>query len=574
MTDFVISSIRETSHEDNDDLLTAGLGLEGLRGPLVAFADPENPTPQELRRRAIQNSWKGIADLGPLGRYGELYGSTIALPGREFQAFARIASASAPHRVLLQAPDDFDPRTRCLVVTASSGSRGIYGPVALAGAVGLPRGCAVAYTDKGTGSGYFDTATRTGVALDGTRVTAGQTPLEFEPPPDISSDAGIAVKHAHSGDNQEAYWGAHVRQAAQFGLAMLDRAYPQLAPFTADNTRVIALGLSNGGGAVLRAAGEDDGLLDAVIALAPNINVPGQGRTLYDYVTEAAIWMPCALLDPRFDDTPFARFGGSPLPLWQARCASLVADGRVSAKSPSADALAHLHASGWTDTVIRSAATSTQFDLWRAVGATYASSYLQAPVGAMPCGFRFDSMDARGAVGAADTAQRAAWWSDASGIPPGAGVGIFAPAGEPADPSLASLDCLRGLWTNASSGLHESVDATLAKLPRKDLPVVVIHGAADGLIPIAFSGGAYVKWLRENGRTPSFWPIKSGQHFDAFLAFPGFGDRHVPLLPYAHAAFDKVLAALLEGRAVPVLEAPMATLRGAGALDASHLGLK
>ncbi|MGB4857740.1 MAG: 3-hydroxybutyrate oligomer hydrolase family protein [Dokdonella sp.] len=574
MTDFLTSPVRETSHEGSDDLLTAGLGLAGLRGALIAFADPQHPTPQELRRRAIQSSWKGIADLGPLGRYGELYGSTAAVAGREFQAFALIPGAKDPHRVLLQAPDNFDAKARCLVVTASSGSRGIYGPIALAGAIGLPRGCAVAYTDKGTGSGYFDSVTRTGVALDGTRARAGDAQLEFEPTTDFSSGAGIAVKHAHSQDNPEADWGRHVLQAAHFGLAMLDRAYPQIAPFTVDNTRVIALGLSNGGGAVLRAAGEDDGLFDAVIAVAPNVNTPGQGRALYDYVTEAAIWMPCALLDSRFDVTPFARLNGSPFPLWQGRCASLIADGRVSAKSPSADALAHLHASGWTDAALGSAAASTQFDLWRAVGATYASTYLRTPVGAMPCGFRFDSIDVEGTVVAADMAQRAAWWSDASGIPPGAGVGIFAPSGEPADPTLASLDCLGGLWTNASSRLHEAVDATRAELPREDLPIVVIHGAADGLIPMAFSGGAYVEWLRQNNRSPNFWPVTSGQHFDAFLAFPGFGDRHVPLLPYAHEAFDKVLTALIEGRSVPTLEAPKAIPRGPGALDASHLGLR
>ena len=322
MIDFLSSPVRETRHEGNDDLLTAGLGLAGLRGALVAFANPDKPTPVELRRQAIQTSWKGIADLGPLGRYGELYGSTATIPGREFQAFARIAGANAPHRVLLQAPENFDAKARCLVVTASSGSRGIYGPIALAGAVGLPRGCAVAYTDKGTGSGYFDTATRSGVALDGTRATVGEAPLEFEPSAASATDAGVAVKHAHSGDNPEADWGSHVLQAARFGLAMLDRAYPQLAPFTAENTRVIALGLSNGGGAVLRAAGEDAYLLDAVIAVAPNINVPSQGRALYDYVTDAAIWMPCALLDPRFNETPFARLGGVPsrLPAPSSTC--------------------------------------------------------------------------------------------------------------------------------------------------------------------------------------------------------------------------------------------------------------
>ncbi len=574
MTDFLTSPVRETRHEDNDDLLTAGLGLDGLRGALTTFSDPENPTPQELRRRAIQTSWKGIADLGPLGRYGELYGSTIAVPGREFQAFARIAAANAPHRVLLQAPDDFDAKARCLIVTASSGSRGIYGPIALAGAVGLPRGCAVAYTDKGTGSGYFDMATRTGVTLDGTRASAGEAQLEFEPSAALSSDAGIAVKHAHSGDNPEADWGGHLLQAAHFGLAMLDRAYPQLAPFAADNTRVIALGVSNGGGAVLRAAGEDDGLLDAVIAVAPNINVPGQAKALYDYATEAAIWMPCALLDRRFDDTPFARINGAVPPAWQSRCAALQADGRVDAKSASTDALAHLQASGWTDMAIASAAASTQFDLWRAVAATYASSYLRAPPGAMPCGFRFDSVDGKGTVMAADAALRAAWWSDASGIPPGAGVGSIAPPDATADPTLASLECLRALRTDASSPLHDAVGATQARLPRKELPIVVIHGAADGLVPMAFSGGAYVEWLLENDRAPSFWPIVSGQHFDAFLAFPGFGGRYVPLLPYAHAAFDKVLTALIEGRPVPVLEAPTATPRGAGPLDAGHLGIR
>ncbi|MEO6075683.1 MAG: 3-hydroxybutyrate oligomer hydrolase family protein, partial [Dokdonella sp.] len=200
ITNFLSSPIRETRHQNGDDLLTAGLGLAGLRGAPVAFVDPAHPTPQELRQRAIQTSWKGIADLGLLGRYGELYGSTAAVPGREFQAFARITDAKSPHRVLLQAPDNFDEKARCLVVTASSGSRGIYGPIALAGAVGLPRGCAVAYTDKGTGSGYFDSATRTGVALDGTRARAGEAALEFEPSTEFSTGAGIAVKHAHSQD--------------------------------------------------------------------------------------------------------------------------------------------------------------------------------------------------------------------------------------------------------------------------------------------------------------------------------------------------------------------------------------
>ncbi|HET8941206.1 MAG TPA: 3-hydroxybutyrate oligomer hydrolase family protein, partial [Rudaea sp.] len=190
---FVVSPVSVTQHRGNDDLLSAGLGLAGLAGLPSPFADPEHPTAPELRRRAIQMNWKGIADLGPLGGYGQVYGAVPNVPGREYSAFARIPDARSPHRVLLQAPDNFDRTKRCLLVAPSSGSRGIYGAISLAGAWGLPQGCAVVYTDKGAGSGYFDTADNSGVALDGTRARAGATQLEFEPT-DPSSDAGIAIK--------------------------------------------------------------------------------------------------------------------------------------------------------------------------------------------------------------------------------------------------------------------------------------------------------------------------------------------------------------------------------------------
>ncbi|WP_233172132.1 D-(-)-3-hydroxybutyrate oligomer hydrolase, partial [Dyella sp. ASV21] len=63
--DFVRGEVRVTEHRDGDDLLSAGLGLSGLAGAPAPFAHSLQPTPQELRRRAIQTSWKGIADLGP-----------------------------------------------------------------------------------------------------------------------------------------------------------------------------------------------------------------------------------------------------------------------------------------------------------------------------------------------------------------------------------------------------------------------------------------------------------------------------------------------------------------------------
>src|SRR5690606_5969322 len=141
MTEFHLASdIRETAHRGSDDLLSAGLGLGGLRAKAPAFAEASAPMREELRRRAIHASWAGIADLGPLGGYGHTYGAVPNVPGREYQALARLPGAKAPFRVLVQVPDAFDAKARCLLVAPSSGSRGVYGAIALAGAWGLPRG--------------------------------------------------------------------------------------------------------------------------------------------------------------------------------------------------------------------------------------------------------------------------------------------------------------------------------------------------------------------------------------------------------------------------------------------------
>ena len=579
--DFLTGAIRETAHRVDDDLLTAGLGLAGLRAAAPAFLNSGTPTAAELRRRAIHANWNGIADLGPLGAHAEAYGSTAHVPGREYQAFARIPGARWPHRVLVQIPDDWDAQARCLVVSASSGSRGIYGAIALAGAWGLPRGCAVAYTDKGCGTGYFDTAAATGSALDGTQSTTAEADLEFAPEA-AAGDAGIAVKHAHSGDNPEADWGRHVLQAARFGLAMLERAMPQHAPFTPQNTRVIAVGLSNGGGAVLRAAGlDEEGVLAGVVALAPNISAPvAVSRPLYDYATEAALLLPCALTDPLFDAVPFARIQGHIAPMWIARGAGLRAARMLQADEPraqAAEALARLRASGWNDAALATAASTTAFDVWRAIAVTYASAYVRAGVGDMPNGFRFSAHDSAGKPRAALPSERAAWWADASGVPPGAGVFLDeSPSGDPADPGLRGLLRLRELWTGSGTAartLRDSVAATVARLPRQGLPIFVVHGREDGLLPIALSSDPYVDWLRANECEPLYWPIAHAQHFDAFLALPGFGDRYVPLLPYGYAALDRMWQHVVTGAALSPADTPVAAPRGAGRLEASRLGL-
>ena len=574
----MFKDVRVTEHRDNDDLLTAGLGLAGLRAMTPpALADAEHPAPAELRRRALWSNWRGIADLAPGGGYGELYGSTAAVPGREYSALAQVPGAGQPHRVLVQLPDAFDTGKRCVVVTASSGSRGIYGAIAVAGAWGLPKGCAVAYTDKGAGTDYFDLDAGQGVAADGTVAAAGAATLAFAP--DVAAGAsgvrGVAFKHAHSRDNPEADWGRHVKQAAQFALQSLDDAFPQAAPFTFDNTRVIAVGISNGGGAVLRAAELDGDWLDAVVAAEPNVHVEGEGgRALYDYTTQAALLMPCALLHlPGLPQPPLT---AQATPLWTQRCASLKEAGLIEgsdAATQAKSAYDMMKASGWSDEALRAGALSVGFDLWRAVAVPYASAYGRYMFGESPCGNRYAALDTRFSPRAATAAERAVWWSDASGIPQGAGVNIVE---EHSGSPLQTLRCLRDLWQGDGADaqrVRKGIAETRAGLPRSGLPVVVIHGADDGLIPMAFSSAPYVRQAKAGGRDVRYWQVRNAQHFDAFLGLPDYGARYLPLLPYVYEALDRVDAHLDGSGSLPADAVISTTPRGAAALQAGDLAI-
>ncbi len=578
----MIEPQRVTEHRGSDDLLTAGLGLDGLRAMVPpAFADAANPTADELRRRAIWSSWRGIADLSPSGGFGSLYGSVASVPGREYSALATLPGAKHPHRLLVQVPDAFDQQKRCLVVAPASGSRGVYGAIAVAAPWALPRGCAVAYTDKGAGSDYVDLDAGTGVRLDGTTGQLGQdSDLAFAP--EVPEGAkGVAFKHAHSQDNPEADWGRHVKQAAEFALSALGQAFPQAAPFTFDNTRIIAAGISNGGGAVLRAAELDGEWLDAVVAGEPNVYVEGHGsRPLYDFSTEAALLMPCALLQLPAESLPQPPLRAQVEPLWQGRCATLRAAGLVEGDDVAAQARSaygQMRAKGWTDEALQAGALSVGFDLWRSVVVTYASAYGRYGIGAHPCGYAFSAQNPDFTPRAATADERNVWWADAAGIPPGNGVGIVDTKLAPPDFTLPGLQCLRDLYTGQGADadrVRAGIAETRAAMPRAGLPVLVVHGTDDGLVPPAFTSAPYVAAARAAGRDQvRYWQVRNGEHFDAFLAFPAYGARYAPMLPFVYAALDRVDAYLDGKAALPADAVIEARGRGAGAVDEGQLAL-
>ncbi|MCU0756669.1 MAG: D-(-)-3-hydroxybutyrate oligomer hydrolase [Xanthomonadales bacterium] len=546
-------ALQVSVHREGDELLTAGLGLAGLRAdPPAATAEADVVT---LRRRAIHANWRGIADLSPAGGLGTLYGALDPVPGREYRAFARLPGKQQPHRVLAQIPDGFDRQRRCLVVAPASGSRGVYGAIAVGGLFGLPRGCAVVYTDKGAGTGVFDLATGIGIGLDGRAAARGSTPLDFDPG---LSGEGLAMKHAHSQDHPEADWGRHTLQAVAFGLHALDLAFPEQAPFTPENTTILGVAISNGAAALLKAAERDDGsIFDAVIAGAPNVTVAG-GVPLYAYGLEAALYQPCAVAAlptlPAFVSAEALAAGAA------LRCASLQAAGYPDA-TPAA-ARDRLLALGFTAESLQLSGVNLSLDLWRALAATYAQAYARAPADAPVCDYRFV------AAGEVPPALRAA---DGSGIAPMAGVQLVDGMAQGADAGFAGLDCLYRHWQEAGSELgarlRTAVEATRLSGRPGSRVVALLHGIDDGLIPLAFSSAPYQRAAQAAGRDDlRLYTLPGVQHFDAFLAHPTLAARR-PLLPYVLDIAGRALA----GIPLPPSQTVAGSARS-GVLDAAQLG--
>jgi hydroxybutyrate-dimer hydrolase len=563
-----LAEIRSTEHRDGDDLVSAGLGLTGLNSVAPLPTDPEAPSAAELRALAFHSAWTGLAALNPAGGLGGLFEDLPVVEGREFSRFRRLPGRTSPFRVLVQVPDSFDPANACLVIAPASGSRGVYGAVPLVAPWALPRGCAVAYTDKGAGTDIHRYADNSGVGLDGRRVDAESASTGLVAPalngPLV--EGPVAVPHAHSGDHPEADWGLHVLDAGVFALALLEAEY-ELDPGP-ESIRVIAAGLSNGGGAVLRAAEQDElGMIDGVVAVMPNITAPGAPH-LFEYATEAALLQPCALGDL---EATMAMVLGNPLIAagGQQRCTGLVRAGLIEAPEPAL-ARERLLGLGFDKAALGLGAVNVILDLWRSVAVTYASAYLESGPSDMPCGYGFSS------AGATD-AQVASWWSNHSGIPPAGGVEIVDGLAEGRDPALPGLLCLHGLLRepgDRAGDLRRAIEATRATARLPGIPVLVIHGRDDGLIPAAFSSRPYVAQARAAGAEIAYWEIANAQHFDALLAAPAAAERLVPMLPFGWAGLDHLVAVLDrvvvlgEDRRVEAAPAPPGQ-----ALEPANLGL-
>lgn len=461
-TAYPATTVGSGSTAATQDLLTGGIGKTGLGAAAApAYADPAHPTAAELRRNALYSNYRGILDPLPGGGYGTLYGPNVTadgqvtsseglIPGHEYLAVLDDGSGRKQTVIAVQVPHSFSASNPCIVLGASSGSRGVYGAIGTAGEWGLKKGCAVALTDAGKGVGLHNLADDTVNQLDGTRATrsAAGNQSFFTALGDAARAAynaafpnRIAVKHAHSQQNPEKDWGSDTLAAGRYALYVLNARYGTAAnpvPFTKGNTVVIAGSASNGGAASLRAAEQDgEGLIDGVVASEPVTEMPtasgygiqfggtpvaGYGRTLAEYTTYGNIYQPCAALaaDAALTEVSIYNYIGltSMTARATARCDGLAAKGLVSGATTAeraTDALARLHAYGW------SAENDTMHNAHYALGngpilsAMYTMAYGRFAADANLCATSFAAASLTGDVVAATPTALAQSFATANG---------------------------------------------------------------------------------------------------------------------------------------------------------------
>ncbi|WP_246641647.1 D-(-)-3-hydroxybutyrate oligomer hydrolase [Paraburkholderia edwinii] len=630
----VTSSMTTVSYDGNtDDLLTAGLGKTGLAGDAPGFSNPAAPTAAELRRLAIWSNYRALVDITANGGYGRFWGPNIDLNGNdtlgegkiagtETIAYADNGSGLQNVTLMIQVPVSFDPANPCIVTATSSGSRGVYGAISAAGEWGLKRGCAVAYTDKGTGNGAQELMTNLVTLIDGrlASTSIAGTKSTFTANLPLSSLAifnqtfpnRYAYKHAHSQQNPEQDWGKNTLQAIQFAYWVLNQQFAPIVNgrnhgvrYRAGSITTIAASVSNGGGASLAAAEQDtQGWITAVVVGEPQINlnmspnaqvfeggvrITAAGAPLADYITYANLLQPCAAAAPSVIGAPYLSTlpPATTLAIRTARCASLAGSGFVNSgdlATQSNDALNRLHSAGYeTDSDLLQAA------MWDsqavpAVAVTYVNAYTTSSVGDNLCGFSFGTTNAQGAAGVPSlAAPMLSIFGLGNGVPPTNNINLvynLPPFGfdhrlATADASLSGAVCLRGLWTGGDPRMQTSVNAIRVNANLRGKPAIIVQGRSDTLVPVNHASRPYLAMnsLAEGGRSQlSFYEITNAQHFDAFLSVAGFDTRYLPLQYYNLQALNLMWSHLKSGAALPPSQVVRTVPRGGTPGSAPALG--
>jgi hydroxybutyrate-dimer hydrolase len=571
---------------EDDDLQSAGLSQDELGKPTYPFLNAEAPTPVELRRLAIFTNYAGLMERDPEGGYGIFFGPKRKVYGREYMALARVAPDLVA-TLMVQIPDSFDTRTPFIVTAPSSASRGVYGAISLA-EWAFENRCAIAYTDKGTGPAVHDLSSDTCYGMEGYPVHGDDTPL-FRVPDSTDLESykkklpnRLALKHAHSEANVEKHWGQCVLISIEFALYCLTDYFGEEArEFTRANTKVIAAGVSNGGGAALRAAEQDDParpLIDAVVVSEPQVQPQKSGgfairyrgnvlrdhsRSFFDTVTLMNLYAPCAalLLDER--NAP-----NSPIQQIRAqRCALLHSRGLLTVtgvREQAQEALQIIHDHGFLAEADFILPWHEEHGLWRVLTAAYANAYGRANVTDHLCSCSFAAIDRSGqpkAPSPALASQLFGWSNGLTFISPHGITDVIDDQPMP-DFNLGPALCFRSLATGVSYPGQILAGAQWIDTPRIEAgisevratgdlqgkPALILHGRSDALIPPNHSSRAYFglnKIVEGAASRLSYIEIVNANHFDGFISMFG-KKRLVPMHYYLDQALSKMRSHLLD----------------------------
>jgi hydroxybutyrate-dimer hydrolase len=623
----------------DDDLLTAGLGWKGLQGALPKPKDIEKPTPAELRRLAIYFNYRALVDISTEGGFGRIYGPNVPadqpaagpdggagkIAGVEYLASIVDATGRPSATLLVQIPASFDRLRPCVLTAASPGSRGIYGAIAAVGEWGLKHGCAVVYTDKGTGNGIHELTTNRVVTVNGLAADAAvagnaslfTSELDEQERQDFvrTHPCSYAVKHAHSRQNPERDWGADTLKAVEFALyAINERFAPRMPGFphpvrwyVPANTLVIACSISNGGGAGLAAAEQDtQGLIDAVVVGEPQINLqtphglrvkrgsqeirePGR-HPVYGYLALANLLQPCAGFASSVTDAPMIDTLRLFQPSAEKRGGELVRDHILSApdfRQQADEALKLLSEEGWEPGSNALHASHFVLGVSTGVTVTFANAYSRASVKDDLCGFSFASTQAT-SPGPCEIkpSLMPLVFGVGNGIPPltipaiapdpGGSIGLMYRVGDKnvqhliaeGDFAYTGAKRLYDLWQGsdaAASALHQGLDEVRLTGRLHGKPALIVHGRNDALVLVNHTSRPYLGMSKlADGATSqlSYIEVENGQHFDGFLGIKGYDERFLPLHYYYQQALDLMWKHARSGAPLPPSQVVRTVPRG------------
>jgi hydroxybutyrate-dimer hydrolase len=214
---------------------------------------------------------------------------------------------------------------------------------------------------------------------------------------------------------------------------------------------------------------------------------------------------------------------------------------------------------------------------------TYSNTHGRFSVKDNLCDLSFAATDATGAVTATKPAALPNIFGVGNGVPPTGGINmvlntsvggarnLFAatsPSTGMLDFAFDSARCQRDLVTGTSANAVR-VKSGIAEVQRtanlRGKPVIVVHGRSDTLVPVNFSSRPYFaqNQIVEGANSKMrYIEVTNAQHFDAFLTFPGYDTRYIPLHVYFNRAMDALWNNLRSGTALPPSQVVRTTPRG------------